>query len=171
MHPPRPRAKVSPRKSSRQPEAGAPEAAFAEGLKALNRRERSVAELGEWLTARGHDDDAVEAAIAKLIDGGGLDDRRLAECFAVDKRELSGWGEERIAAALIDRGIDRDLAEGMASEPYEDQADRAARLLAERAESLDSDAARSRALGFLTRRGFAYEIAYDAIRGLASDQR
>lgn len=171
MHPPRSRPKVSPRKSSRQPEAVTPAGAFADGLKALNRRERSVAEIEEWLAARGHEEDAVDEAIARLIDGGALDDRRLAECFAADKREFAGWGEERIAATLIDRGIERGLAEAAASEPYEDQADRAVRLLADRTEPLDTDAARNRALGFLTRRGFAYEVAYDAIRGLAENRR
>ena len=102
---------------------------------------------------------------------GALDDDRYARCFTIDKRDLSGWGEERISAALIERGIDRDLAESVALESHADQATRAVKLLSERSEALDDDASRGRALGFLTRRGFAYEVAYDAIREAAATRR
>jgi SOS response regulatory protein OraA/RecX len=105
------------------------------------------------------------------VAGGALDDARFAECFATDKRDLAGWGEERIAAALIERGVERGLAERAAAEGFSDQVGRAAQLLTQRGEPLADDGARSRALGFLTRRGFTYEVAYDAIRGQSRGRR
>ncbi len=52
----------------------------------------------------------------------------------------------------------------MAGESREELVERAGALLAERGEPLDDDGSRARALGFLTRRGYDYELAYDAIR-------
>jgi SOS response regulatory protein OraA/RecX len=44
------------------------------------------------------------------------------------------------------------------------QVERASELLVRRGESLEDDADRARALGYLTRKGYTYEIAHDAIR-------
>jgi regulatory protein len=74
-------------------------------LKALARKERSVAELGEWLRGRGVAEDEAEAVVDHLVSIGTLDDARFALRFAEDKRQLSGWGSERIRAALLERGI------------------------------------------------------------------
>ena len=54
--------------------------------------------------------------MAELIELGELDDERFAFAFAEDKRELAGWGAERIEAALLDRGLDRALAERACAE-------------------------------------------------------
>ena len=64
--------------------------------------------------------------IAELVEIGELDDERFAYAFAEDKRELSGWGSERIEAALADRGLGRSLAERAAAEPRDAQLERAA---------------------------------------------
>lgn len=159
------------RPSRRQPEQTPEDAALAEGLKALNRRARTTGEIRARLVERGFAGEVIEDALERLTECGALDDERYAHCFAEDQRELSGWGEERIAATLVERGIDRDLAEQAAREGYADQTRRARVILDARGESLDDDRSRNRALGFLTRRGFAYEIAYDAIRGLAESRR
>lgn len=141
-----------------------PSEALEDALKALNRRERTVAELGSWLEARGHDDAEVEAALEELLASGAVDDDRYARLFSEDKRELNGWGAERIAAALAERGVEAALVERYAfSGGHEEECERAADLLAQRGEPLEDDRARARALGFLTRRGFSYEVAYAAV--------
>ena len=139
--------------------------ALTAALGALNRRDRSVAELTAWLADRGYAPADVEAAISELVEIGGLDDERYARLFAEDKRELAGWGPERIASALGERGIEAALIEGVcAVEDRDQQIDRAVDLLATRMSSLRDDRDRNRALGFLTRRGYDYEIAHEAIR-------
>ncbi len=140
------------------------EAAMVAAVRALRRRERTVAELRGWLLERDLRDDDVEAVVDELIAVGELDDDRFARAFAADKRELSGWGPERIEAALIDRGLERTLAESAAREQHEKQLVRAAEQLRRRFGPLTDDAERARALAFLGRRGYGYEIAYDAIR-------
>ena len=74
-------------------------------LAALRRKERTTAELADWLRRRGYGAGEVEAAIARLIEVGELDDERFARRYAEDKRELRGWGSERIREALTSRGI------------------------------------------------------------------
>lgn len=148
-----------------QPEREALELAVA----AITRKERTAAELHDLLRGRGVEPDAAAAALEHLAAIGELDDRRFAFRYAQDKRELRGWGPDRIRAALLERGIDRDLAaEAAAGETLEEQAARAAALLLRRGEELADDAARGRALAYLARRGFDSEIAYEAVRRAAA---
>jgi regulatory protein len=105
----------------------------------------------------------VAATLAELEAIGELDDARFARRYAEDKRELSGWGAERIREALIARGIGLSEAEAAAETGAGDELARAVELLERRARSLRTDRERASALAYLTRRGFAYELAYDAI--------
>jgi len=139
--------------------------AFEAAVRALARKERTLAEMRALLEARGFDPEHVEGTIARLVEIGELDDERFAERFAEDKRELRGWGPERIRAALAERGVPEDAIErALAGQGHAEQAERAARLLRERGQPLTDDRARSRALDFLARRGYDYEVAYAAIR-------
>ncbi len=144
---------------------GARPDAFEAALSALGRRERTSAELLSWLGQRGYEAAEVEAAIARLTDLGELDDERFALRYAQDKRELRGWGAERVRAALVARGVPASIAEAVAQDDSDEaQVGRARDLLAARGRPLAEDADRARALGYLTRRGYEYEIAYEAIR-------
>lgn len=141
---------------------------FEVALAALRRKERTSADLARWLDRRGYGSAEVATAIERLTKAGELDDERFALRFAEDKRELSGWGAERIREALLARGIEPSLAEAvLAAETHSDQVDRASELLVRRGQSLEDDTGRARALGFLTRRGYEYEIAYEAVRSAA----
>ena len=139
--------------------------AFERALEALGHKERTQRELEEWLAARGFDADEVEATLSRLIEVGELDDARFARRYAEDKRELRGWGPERIRSALQARGVDSaDIEAALGSEDHGDQLERAVSLLRRRSDALDEEAGRSRALAYLTRRGYDYEVAYDAVR-------
>ncbi len=139
--------------------------AFEAALAALRRRERPTAELAAWLAKRGYGPEEIEAAIGRLAEVGELDDERFARRFAEDKRELRGWGAERIREALAARGIPAALVEtALEGDSHGSQVGRARDLLARRGRPLDADADRARALGYLTRRGYEYEVAYEAIR-------
>ncbi len=139
--------------------------AFGQGLAALRRRERSRAELAEWLARRGYEEQDRLAALDRLEQVGELDDARFARRYAEDKRELSGWGPERIREALLSRGVPLEEVEAaLDADSHDEQLDRATELLERKGGDLDSDVARGRALGFLTRRGYEYEIAYEAVR-------
>ncbi len=139
--------------------------AFEVALAALRHRERTSAELTAWLERRGYGAAEIEAAINRLTEVGELDDQRFARRYAEDKRELRGWGAERIREALLARGVSPSLAAAaVEGDSHDAQVGRARDLLAGRGQPLGKDADRARALGYLTRRGYEYEIAYEAIR-------
>jgi regulatory protein len=148
-----------PESSKRPPE----ERAFELALRALNRRERTSAQIRSWLEHRGFEAEVANAVIERLEDAGGLDDARFARLYAEDRRTLDGWGEERIRAALAERGVASRLIED-ALVCDESDAERALAQLVERGQALGDDAARGKALAFLVRRGYSSEVAYEAVR-------
>ena len=111
---------------------------------------------------------SIETTIGRLTEVGELDDERFARRYAEDKCELSGWGAERIREALASRGIPPALVEvALEADSQDAQVARASDQLARRGRPLGGDADRARALGYLTRRGYEYEVAYEAIRRAA----
>jgi regulatory protein len=143
--------------------------AFEAALAALNRKERTAHELALWLKRRDFDLEEIESALRRLFEAGALDDERFARLFAEDKRELSGWGAERIRDALLERGVERSTIEAvLAADSYGDQLERARGILVRRGRPLDGNADRQRALEYLARRGYDCEIAYEAVRSLSA---
>jgi regulatory protein len=138
---------------------------FALALAALSHKERSVAELGRWLGERGVAADEAEETLTHLIEVGAVDDARFAARYAEDKRELAGWGSERIRAALLERGVGRaDVEAAIGLDDEVTEVERAVALLRDRGTELGDERARSRALGLLARRGYGSDVAYEAIR-------
>lgn len=145
--------------------------AFEAALAALNRKERTAHELALWLKRRGFDLEEIEAALRRLFETGALDDERFARHFAEDKRELSGWGAERIREALLARGVEGSTVEAvLAADTYGDQLERAREILVRRGRPLAGNADRQRALDYLCRRGYDYEIAYEAVRQATTER-
>lgn len=157
----RPRPK--PRSWRRLPDPT--ERAVALALKALSRRELTAAELRARLEARRVDPGVVEVVVERLQGAGGLDDERYARLFAEDKRALNGWGEERIRAALVARGVAGSMIDrALAGATHDGEIQRALEQLERRGEPVADEASRGRAYSFLVRRGYGSEVAYDAIR-------
>jgi regulatory protein len=144
--------------------------ALSLALEALARKERTVAELGSWLRGRGVEHGQVEEVVDQLVSTGVLDDTRYARRYAEDKRELRGWGSERIRTALFERGVaDEDVEEAIGGGGIEEEIELAVGLLRERGGELDSPRQRHRALSLLARRGYESEVAYEAIRRARRD--
>lgn len=139
--------------------------AIATAYRYLNRRERTQAEIRAHLERAGVDSHDTEQAIAALIEDGQLDDARFARLFAQDKRELDGWGSDRIRQVLLTRGVDRDvIADALAQPGSGEEMERARELLRRRFPGGEWDRReRDRALGVLVRKGYDVELALDAI--------
>jgi regulatory protein len=141
--------------------------AFERALEALSHRERTTAEIAEWLEARGFARTEVETALNRLIEAGAVDDENFARRYAEDKRELRGWGPDRIREALARRGLERELIDAaVAGDGHGTQLERAIELLERRGDALVDERSRSRALAFLARRGYDVDLAYEAVRGV-----
>jgi regulatory protein len=148
-----------------------PEDAFELALRALSYRERTETELRGWLAERGVEEREIEEVIALLMEAGAIGDASFARRYAADKRELAGWGPDRIATALEGRGVAHEHIEAALAEDEESQLDRAAALLRERGIRCDSERERQRALGLLVRRGYAKDLAYEAVRAAERGSR
>jgi regulatory protein len=134
--------------------------------RALNRRERTVAELARLLAAKRVEPSAIETVVAELREQGYLDDASYAQRFADDRRRLDGWGAERIERKLLALGVDRELVAAVVGEqePAE-ELEAALAILARRfPEPPATPRDRDRALGVLLRKGYELELAHDAIR-------
>ena len=142
----------------------------------LNPRERTVHEVRLRLQRRGVSTEVTEEALQVLARQGFLDDVRFARLFVGDKRRLEQWGSERIRRGLLDRGIDRGLAEVALAETEDDrdaanggdepetELERALAVLRRRFPEPPQDRRdRNRALGLLLRKGYETELALDAL--------
>jgi regulatory protein len=136
--------------------------------KAVARRERTVAELRTALERRRVEPTSIEAAVEELSAAGFLDDARYALRFAEDKRELAQWGSERIARELTRRGVAADLIDAaLCDRTQQAELDTALTLLEQRFPVAPADdRERDRAWRLLVRRGYAPELAYEAVRAL-----
>jgi regulatory protein len=134
--------------------------------RAVGRRERTIAELRGCLERKRVEPDAIAAAVAELCEAGLLDDARYARRFTEDKRELERWGSERIARDLHRRGIAPHVIEAAIGDRSHAAELEAALLLLDRRSELPprDERERDRAWRALVRRGYAPEIAYDAVR-------
>ncbi|HEX2127647.1 MAG TPA: RecX family transcriptional regulator, partial [Solirubrobacterales bacterium] len=103
------------------------------GYRAVGSRERTVAELRTFLERKRVEPEAIDDAVRELTEAGFLDDARYAQRFAEDKRELRGWGPDRIREALQGRGLDGALIEAaVAADAPDSQLERAIELLERR---------------------------------------
>ncbi len=134
----------------------------------LGFRDRTVVEMRRHLERKGHEQAVVEAAIAELGRMDYLDDARYARRFTEDRRRLDAWGAQRIERRLIAAGIDPEVAAG-ALDGGDEQSELEAALALLRKHRPGppaDDRARERALALLVRKGYALEVAYDAVRAL-----
>lgn len=92
------------RRSSKGPTVPALDAA----LRLIARRAHSRQELRNKLGRRGYDEPDVDAAVARLVDMGLLDDRSFASGHV--RRRSAALGPLALSAELAARGVERQLA-------------------------------------------------------------
>jgi regulatory protein len=142
-----------------------PDDPYELALRALSYKERTESELRRWLAERGVEEAEIEEVIALLVEAGAIDDASFARRYAEDKRQLAGWGPDRISTALQRRGVSSEHIEAaLGGEDENAQLERAMALLAGRGMSCALERERERALGLLVRRGYPLELAYEAVR-------
>jgi regulatory protein len=148
------------------PEADPAERARALAWRSLNKRDRTVDEVGGMLLGKRVEPAVADQVVTELIELGYLDDARYAQRFAEDRRRLDGWGSERIARRLRELGVDRDhIDAAIAAQDPEEEMAAAVELLRRRCPDPPATRAeRDRALGILVRRGYAPDLAFDALR-------
>lgn len=157
--------------------SGRAERALGTAYRYLDKRERTTTEVARHLRREGCDPETVEQTLVNLREGGRLDDHRFARLFTEDKRELEQWGTERIARALVERGVDSETVAAVlnaAHDPQEDASqaehERALALLRRRfPEPPHTRRDRDRALGVLLRKGYEADLALEILSAYARE--
>jgi regulatory protein len=134
--------------------------------RALNRRDRTEAELRRSLADKRVEPAVIDEVCAELKEGGYVDDARYAERFAEDRRRLDAWGADRIERRLLALGVHREhIAAALDRQDAGEELEAAVALLARRFPAVpETPRERDRALGVLVRKGYDLELAYDALR-------
>lgn len=142
----------------------AAERALASALRMLARQPWSRAELESALARRGYGADAIAAALARLEQGGYLDDAQVADAVArgAERRQL---GSRRVALTLRRRGVPRELAEQAVRASGQGDLERARAFLARRFPQGvgASPRERQRATRLLLARGFPGDVVREAL--------
>jgi regulatory protein len=133
--------------------------AYLDGLKMLGRRELSEAQIRQRLERKGHDPDAIDAAVARLRGERALDDARAAGAIARTEVSLRGRGRQRALQAIHRAGIATDTARAALDRAFADvdadallEASLEKRLKGRRRLADDAEAART--YRYLLRQGF-----------------
>jgi regulatory protein len=139
------------------------EQAFDAAWRFLAHRDRTEAEVRARLERNDVEPDLIDEVLDVLMEGRYVDDAALARRFAEDRRNLDGWGAERIERRLIELGVAREHITAALGE--HDELGAACELLARRFPvPPDNPRDLDRALGFLVRKGYELELAHDALR-------
>jgi len=137
----------------------------ARALRLLARREHSRAELARKLAPHAESDDALQQVLEKLVEKKQLSDERFA---AERARWLSRkYGAARIRQDLRQRGLDRQLIDGVSSEG---ELERASAILSRKyREPAGTHAERAKRMRFLQSRGFSSEIIHRLLSARDAD--
>ncbi len=132
----------------------------------LGRRDRTVLEVRRQLESKRVEPATIDQALTELTSQGYLDDARYARLFAEDRRNLDGWGSERIERKLVAVGVPADVIEAtLGAQSSEKELAAAVAVLSRRLPIPPSDEReREKALGLLVRRGYELDVAYAAVR-------
>ncbi len=149
----------------------APYRAREKALGLLAVRERARREVELRLQAAGFDPEVISDCVAWLLHLDYLNDERFAVRYFAEKLQV-GWGDQRIRAELLRKGVERAVVETVLDAAREDsraEADGMEAVLAlarrrfARQFAGDPKTAERRLAGFLARRGYDW----DAVRAVA----
>jgi regulatory protein len=144
-------------------------------LKALAGRDLSRKELLELLIQKRFTPALAEAALAELEEVGLVDDHRAAAEHVRRRLDDQPVARPLLEAELLERGIDRGLADAVLHEAFldRDEESEALELAREKVRTsparLPAEAVRRRAFAYLARRGFSEEVAREAVERAAEE--
>lgn len=144
----------------------------------LGQARKTEGQIRQVLERKGFTDEYVAPVLQMCRENGYLDDEAFAQDYAESR--LQRFGARRVQQDLSQRGVDRELIAQVLERELERRQDHetdsphevAYRLVRPKIESwqgLDSQKIKTRALGFLTRRGFDFSVSNSAISRCLSE--
>ncbi len=142
--------------------------ALQKGLDLLSKRSYSKAILAEKLRLKDFDEKDIREAIERLEFLGFLDDNRYAENLVREYSEFRKYGRQRIIMKLREKKIPDEIIDCQVVNLTRDTEGEAATELVKKylkkVRNLPKEKIYNRALGFLMRRGYNYDIAKTALQ-------
>jgi regulatory protein len=92
--------------------------AYVDALKVLARRELSEAQVRQRLHRKGHDGEAIDAAVARLREERAIDDARVAEAIARTETTVKRHGRHRVRRQIEAAGIAAPTARRAVDEAF-----------------------------------------------------
>ena len=89
-------------------------------MQLLARRELSEAQVRQRLARRGHAPEAIDEAVARLLEERALDDRRVASAIANTETRVRGRGRLRVKRQIEAAGISTSLAQAAVEAAFSD---------------------------------------------------
>lgn len=151
--------------------------AYQAGLRFLNARPRSAAEIRERLRRKEFSDEAIVGALDRLERIGLVDDAAFARFWVENRLIVNPRGTSALRHELQRKGIDRDVADGVLDDDalVGDQDDRALQLarvaLRKYADAPDKMTFTRKLGGYLQRRGFSFTTIRPVIDSLWAELR
>ena len=149
---------------------------FDRALSMLAARGRSSHELRRQHICKGEVAEHVDAAIARLLANGLLDDAAFARQLARSRVLGPGHSRRRLQQEMFKRGVDRDVADSAIAEVFEEDSvdedaivERVARKKLRSLARLDPDTRKRRLYSFLARRGYDADDIRRALACLAPE--
>jgi regulatory protein len=135
----------------------------------LSIRSRSEKEMRDYLTKKSASGEIIEAVILHLKEHNFLNDETFARSFVLSRARLNPKGKVLLKIELRQKGISDDIIQNVLAEVQEEIPDELAQaksLIAKRMDRLKGASKNeiySKVGGFLSRRGFSWQIVKKAI--------
>jgi regulatory protein len=139
---------------------GDTEQAYNRALDYLGYRPRSRREIDSYLQNRDVPQVQIEAVIGRLEHAGLLDDEAFARFWVENRERFRPRGRRALRYELRSKGVSEEIIErALESVDAPDSAYRSAGRKARQLSNLDRPTFYRKMIAFLSRRGFAYEVA------------
>jgi regulatory protein len=130
----------------------------------LGRRQHSAFELKLKLKQKGYLDELINSVVNQLLESNYLNDYDFAKSFAEENIKNKLWGQRKIEAELIKKGVNRGIISQIIKEKFSDgnQIEKALELGKKKYKSLnarhiDKDKLNSKIFSFLLSKGYDYD--------------
>jgi regulatory protein len=144
-------------------EEGAVETVYHKTLDYLSYRPRSQAEVEDYLRRRGTPDAQIGTVVERLEGAGLLDDEAFARYWVENREHFRPRGLRALRYELRKKGIeDETIEQTLASLDSSESAYRSVEEKARQWRHLDQQTFCRKAIEYLARRGFEYEVAREA---------
>ncbi len=165
---------VSAEDIARLEEAGRTQRALERALRLLARRDRSQAEIEQYLRNKGFPSSTVAAVVAHLTERGWLNDGEFARRWVENRLEHRPRGRLALAQELRRKGVSASHIEAALAELPDEEtlARRAAERFAGRLASVNDYRTFARRLSaYLARRGFGWEVIRSVVEAMWAERR